>query len=575
MARMIPSFMDEFTPPGERDVFNIIASGPDDWTVLHSLDLSPWNRGLRTELDFLVIIPDAGMLCIEVKSHENIAFDGDRWFPETISRSPFKQASDGRHTFYRRLAEIAPDMKRIPIAHCCIFPRSPFNLHKNLSVQSWELIDSRLFRSFNSGAKFCAELKVRLQNSIAADSSIFPLGSRLLAGQIDAVLKICMPIQKRHPVERLEIERRQEEMEKMLLDQQKPVLHLAALNKRLIVSGGAGTGKTLIAMEVARRAAENGFRVALLCFNHLVGKWMSQQMKKISPPIANLVTGRAIQVMAEMTGLEIPKNPGRDFWETTLLEQLEERITNPDICASASFDYLVIDEAQDLLARPRLWGCLTQLLSGGAEKGAFTIFGDFDNQVLADHGTMTQSLLGLHAVAKPSRWQLNENCRNYRIVGDTALSLSGIGKSVYSGYMRNGGGLENYDITFYEHERAQLVKIAQWLRDFKAQGYKPSEITLLSFRSDEASAANRLRGEGYKIRPAWSTGDLTGYSSVHSFKGMENKAIIMTDVSPSDRGFDRHLFYTGMTRATESVRVLCDKTCQNILLGWLAGENNA
>lgn len=574
MARMIPSFMDDHTPPGERDVFNMIAAGPDDWVVLHSLDLAPWNRGLRTELDFIALVPDTGMLCIEVKSHENITFDGDRWFPETISRSPFKQASDGRHTFYRRLAELAPDLKRVPIVHCCIFPRSPFDLHQNLSVPPWELMDSRAFRSFSNGANFCAELRARMQRSIAADANIVPLGLCLSGSQIDTVLKCCLPIQKRHPAARMEIERRQEQMEKLLRDQQRPALQLAALNDRLVVSGGAGTGKTLIAMEVARRAAEKGRRVALLCFNQLVGEWMRQQMEKIAPPSPNLVTGRAIQVMAEMTGLEIPKTPTREFWETTLPQQLEERLTNPDFRAAAAFDYFVIDEAQDLLARPRIWACLSQFLVGGIERGAFAIFGDFDNQVLAEHQTMTQNLLALDAVAKPSRWQLTENCRNYRIVGDTAVSLSGLGRSVYAGYMRNGGSLENYDITFYEHERAQLDKIAQWLRDFKAQGYKPSEITLLSFRSDEASAANRLRSEGFKIRPAWSAGDFTGYASAHSFKGMENKAIILTDVAPSDREFDRHLFYTGMTRATESVRVLCDKACQNILLGWLTGGSN-
>lgn len=566
--------MDDHTPPGERDVFNMIAAGPDDWVALHSLDLAPWNRGLRTELDFIAIVPDTGMLCIEVKSHENITFDGDRWFPETISRSPFKQASDGRHTFYRRLAELAPDLKRVPIVHCCVFPRSPFDLHQNLSVPPWELIDSRAFRSFSSGTDFCAELKARMQRSIAADANIVPLGLRLSGNQIDTVLKSCLPIQKRHPTARLEIERRQEQMEKLLRDQQKPVLQLGALNDRLVVSGGAGTGKTLIAMEVARRAAEKGRRVALLCFNQLVGEWMRQHVEKIAPPTPNLVTGRAIQVMAEMTGLEIPKTPTREFWETTLPQQLEERLTNPDFRAAAAFDYLVIDEAQDLLARPRLWACLSQFLVGGFDRGAFAIFGDFDNQVLAEHQTMTQNLLALDAIAKPSRWQLTENCRNYRIVGDTAVSLSGLGRSVYAGYMRNGGSLENYDITFYEHERDQLDKIAQWLRDFKSQGYKPSEITLLSFHSDDASAASRLRSQGFKIRPAWSAGDLTGFASVHSFKGMENKAIILTDVALSDREFDRHLFYTGMTRATESVRVLCDKACQTTLLGWLTGGSN-
>ena len=41
--------------------------------------------------------------------------------------------------------------------HCCIFPKSPFDLPANLSVQPWELMDSRTFRSFVTGAEFCAE----------------------------------------------------------------------------------------------------------------------------------------------------------------------------------------------------------------------------------------------------------------------------------------------------------------------------------------------------------------------------------------------------------------------------------
>jgi hypothetical protein len=45
----------------------------------------PWNRGLKeTEIDFVVIVPDTGILCIEVKSHECIAFDGEQWHPPEI-----------------------------------------------------------------------------------------------------------------------------------------------------------------------------------------------------------------------------------------------------------------------------------------------------------------------------------------------------------------------------------------------------------------------------------------------------------------------------------------------------------
>jgi Nuclease-related domain/UvrD-like helicase C-terminal domain/AAA domain len=565
--------MDDRTPPGEHDVFNMLAAGPEDWVALRSLDLAPWNRGLRTELDFVVIAPEAGILCVEVKSHENISFDGQRWYPDTITRSPFKQAADGRHTFYRRLLELAPQFRRVPVVHCCIFPRSPFDLPPNLSIQPWELMDSRAFRSFTSGGRFCADLKVRMEQSIEADANLATLSLPLSRDQIDTLLLCCLPVQKRRPGGREEIARRQEQMDRLLREQQKPVLQLAALNERVVVSGGAGTGKTLIAMEVARRAAERGRRVALLCFNQLVGEWMRQQMEQASLPQPNLLVGRAIRVMAELTGLEIPENPSREFWEADLPKQLEERLTDPDFKSAATFDYLVVDEAQDLLARPRIWECLSQFAACGLEKGAFALFGDFDNQVLAERGTMAQTLLALDACARPSRWRLSENCRNYRIVGDTAVSLSGLGKLVYSGYMRAGGGVQNYDISFYEHERAQLDKLGQWLKEFRSQGYKPSEITLLSFRSEEASAAARLRQEGYKLRPAWSAAGLTGCASVHAFKGMENKVIILTDVVLVDREFDRHLFYTGMTRATESVRVLCAKSCQETLLGWFTERN--
>jgi len=572
MARLIPSFMDEHTPPGERVVFNLLASGPDDWVVLHSLDLAPWNRGLRTEIDFVVIIPDAGIHCVEVKSHEVISFDGLRWHPETISRSPFKQASDGRHTFYRRLAELAPQFKRVPVVHCCIFPRARFDLQPNLSVQPWELMDSRSFRTFDRGDAFCADLKARMVQSVEADGNLTRLDHRLSQGQIDAIVRCCVPVQKHRPDASEEITRREEEIEKILREQQKPVLRLAAWNDRLVVSGGAGTGKTLIAMEVARRAAEKGRRVALLCYNQLVGEWMRQRIKQISPALPNLITGRAIHVMAEMTGVDIPCRPSQDFWDIDLPQRLEERLTDPDIKSAAAFEYLVLDEAQDLLARSQLWQCLSQLLSGGVNTGSFALFGDFDHQVLAEREPMCQALAALDVPNRPVRWELSENCRNYRIVGDTAVRLAGLSGPVYSGYLRSGGGVHNYDIVFYDNEQAQLDWLSRWLKEFKVQGYKPSEITILSFRADHLSSAERLKNTGYKLRPAWQAGDQTAYASIHAFKGMENKVIILTDVVLDNLDFHRDLFYIGMTRSTESVRVLCDKNSQNILYGWLAGK---
>lgn len=569
MARLIPAFMDDITPPGERDVFNMLAGGPADWVVLHSLDLAPWNRGLRTEIDFVVVAPDTGILCIEVKSHDAISFENDRWQPSTIKRSPFKQASDGRHALYRGLKEIAPQLKHVPIVHCCIFPNAQFDLGRNLSIHGWELMDVRVFRGFPSAESFCAELKARMIKSIASDANLQRLTNPLSQWQIDDLIGSCLPIQKRRPDAREEIVRREEQIERILREQQKPVLRLAELNDRVVVSGGAGTGKTLIALEIARRVAEDGRRVGLLCFNQMIGDWLEKKAENLEPKLPNLLVGRAVRVMAQMAEIKIPEQPSTNFWENELPQMLEQRLTDPDFSSVAAFDYLVIDEAQDLLARPALWCCVVGFLIGGLSKGKFCLFGDFDNQILGDREIMEEQLIATDASAQPVRWKLAENCRNYRIVGDTALQMAGLNSKVYSGYMRVGGGVQNYNISFYTNESEQLNQLSQWLKEFRAQRYKPSEITILSFRAGEACAAAQLRDRGLKIAPAWQGGDHTGYASVHAFKGLENKIILLTDVLLEERDFHRYLFYTAMTRATEVVRVLCDIRSKETLFSWL------
>jgi hypothetical protein len=571
MAKLIPSFFDERTPPGERAVFSMLSKGPDDWVALHSLDVAPWNGGLRTEIDFVVVIPDTGILCIEVKSHDRITFENGAWHPSSIKRSPFKQAVDASHSFHRRLESLDHQLGRIPIVQCCIFPRAPFALTSNLSVPPWELMDGTAFQSFRDGASFCADLRARALKCIAADPAIHRLEAPLSGSRMDSLIRACLPVQKRIPDAKEEIRKRAEECEAMLLAQQKPVLELARLNRRLVVSGPAGTGKTLVAMEVARRKAQEGNRVALLCFNQLVGDWMVRKMAHPAPQPPNLVVGRAIQVMSKWTNLDIPDRPGPDFWANELPDAIEENLTDPDLKAAASIDCLVLDEAQDLLARPRLLACIEHFLDGGFREGSFCLFGDFDHQVLSEREEVLRKLDSMIRVGNPARWHLSENCRNYPIVGETAVRLSGFPANVYSGFLRSGGSVRNYDISYYKDEREQVEKLAKWIDEFVRAGYRESDITILSLGSAENSTAARLGESDKRLLPAWRSGSHIGFTSVHAFKGLENKVVVLTDVNLSDPAFHRDIFYTGMTRATETVRVLCNVSSQKTLMSWIAG----
>jgi superfamily I DNA/RNA helicase len=97
---------------------------------------------------------------------------------------------------------------------------------------------------------------------------------------------------------------------------------------------------------------------------------------------------------------------------------------------------------------------------------------------------------------------------------------------------------------------------------------------VLSFCAAEVSAAANLKRTGYGIYEAWRGFEGVSYASVQAFKGLEAKVVILTDVVLGEQEFHRDLFYTGMTRATEAVRVLCSKESQETLLAWINARSN-
>jgi hypothetical protein len=571
MAKMLPSFIPEDAAPGEKLVFNKLSHGPADWVVLHSLDLTPWDNGRRREIDFVVIVPDTGILCLEVKSHLNISFDGATWHPKSIQEkgSPFKQATGARHALYKRLSHLLPELSHVPMVHSCIFPQSRFDCGTNLGLGDWELLDQSQFEQCKTGEDFCKVLKLLLTKGRDAEKRQ-PLPKALNAGDIEKIVHACLPISRRRPDARVQIEQREKEMERFLRQQQKPILQMAMDNDRLLVSGGAGTGKTLVAMELARRQAERGHRVGLLCYNVLVGNWVTEKMGSIQPLLPNLVVGRVVKILADMSGVTIPSDPPEDYWDQTFPDLIEEAFTSSEFAGAAQFDYLILDEAQDVMARPRLWHSLGLFLNGGYSNGGFAMFGDFTGQVLGGHAALKQTFKELGDSVKPARYVLRENCRNYKIIGETSVSLAGMAADTYSGFMRQHNEPSQLQYLYYESPAHQLELIRKILKDAAQQGYKANQSTLVSFIADPQSAANSLLLQGYQLAPARDPHpSRPSYCTVHAYKGMENKNIIITDIQLNGAEFQRHLLYTAMTRATERVHLLIDKNSQQAFLAWV------
>lgn len=568
--RLIPSFIEDNSPPGERLLFSAFERSEKEWIVLHSLDLAPYNNNRRTEIDFIIIMPEKGIVCIEVKSQKDIAFVGDKWQPPSIKRSPFKQAMDARYALHRRLKDkFGERLAHIPVMHLCIFPRSDFNLHHNASISSFEVIDQADFRACVNKNSLAEKISEKFTRAIDADPQVTRLSNPLKEIDINNIVDFCYPIRKRKPELAAEIKAKQIELENTLLVQQKPIIQLSQLNNRVIVEGGAGTGKTLIGLEVARRKALDGKRVAFLCFNNLIGRACEAILRKCELP--NLLVGSVYRVLLDISGISIPQNARADWWNFESISLIEEKLTDPGFKAEVYFDYLVIDEAQDILARPDLWNCLQNFLKTGLEKSKFLLLGDFVNQSLNDNvDEMNRELRRIKGFS--TSWIIDQNCRNYKQIGQLALTLSASEKSTWSGFMRTGGGLDKWQLEAYSDNSKQAELISNAITKAEQAGFQKRDITILTFGSLQKSVIELLKSK-VDVSPVSVDNNLNKitYATINSYKGMENKVIIITDVVIAAKYLEteRKVFYTGMTRATEQLVVFCKKTVIPTLMKWV------
>lgn len=578
MATIIPSYIDESTPPGEREVFSYLQSAPADWVIFHSLDLTPFNRGKQTEIDFVVVIPDLGILCVEIKSHEFIHFDGSKWSPSTgsspIKRSPFKQSNDAKFAFIDHLGSRGISYQRIPVYNAVMFPRSSFEMCDGLYFESWNFYDSRRLSRLVREGRFHDELKLGLDRSVRENSDyVRPLAGPISRGTIESLKALCAPIQKFRLTKKEEIRLREQEAFEKLRLQQKSILGQIfdlnpreLLNPRCLIKGAAGTGKTWIALEIAKIMADKGQRVGLFSYNKNVGEWMVRKIAE-EPVRPNLVVGGITKVLIEMLGIKVPENVSEDYWRAEFYDEVEELITDPEISTDAMFDYVVIDEAQDFLSNQRLWAVLPQLFKGGLKEGSYCLLGDLDYQLFGSRSQMETAVDVLRREVKVTQLVLRENCRNYQFVAEMALCLSALGDSVYDGYRRSGGGLDDCEIEYYTDQETQAKMLVRTIKKFTEKGYGPEDMIILSFNAEERSSAAMLAATGLKIRPLWKT-EAPGipFATVNSFKGLEAKIVILTDVVVDDSEFRRNQLYTAITRSTESVAILCDESSKRKIM---------
>ena len=559
MARMIPPrIRPDCASPGERDVFRRLRDDPEthDWIVLHSLDVANHVTNLAGEIDFVVIVPRKGVLCVEVKACSSLRRLDGLWFygrdSKPDARGPFKQAATAMHSIRGRVASGNPFLSKIPFWSAVVFPYVEFSMQSE-EWNPWQVIDSKAFRSCPVG-KLLSDVLDHARRFLQTKASarwFDPKSAEPDTQQCQAIAELLRP-----DFEFFESPRsRTRKLEQDLVTytaEQFSALDAMESNPRVTFVGPAGTGKTLLAIEAARRGADAGRRVLLVCFNRLLGKWLGDQMSDLR---ADVVVRTLHQHMLAISGTGSVENPAPGFWESELPTLAMESLLE-DVSEADQFDELIVDEAQDIL-REEYLDFLDLSLSGGLAAGRWRFFGDFENQSIYGAANLSLETFKRARCGHAPVFDLRINCRNTPRVAELVHLLGGL-TPPYRRILRPDDGQEP-EIHYYSNSAEQQSLLLNSIKTLQEEGFRTRDVVILSPRGDATCLASMVSDKPWsdKLRPFdQASSDQIGYCSVYAFKGMEAPAVVITDIDRLDGPTSAAIFYVAVTRVLQRLIIL-------------------
>jgi hypothetical protein len=514
---MIPPRPGESTASrAELRLFDMLSRLGDDASVaLHSLRLPVHARKRSTEADFVIIGPD-GVLVLEVKGGRVLRRSGewvfiDRNDRENISyEGPFAQAEGAMHSLKRRLLDLLGDeaLRSVIFGFAVVTPDCAITT----SDVEW---DEAVYIDGQSVASVAA-LERGLQRARSHwRDRLDPRGVLLSRDSVAGLVAACRPDFEAVRSLAVSIAGANEEIVRLTERQLAALDHVADWD-RVIIEGPAGTGKTVVGVEAARRNSEAGQRTVLTVRSPV----LAASLRSALPP-------------------EVIVAPHRTL-----------------ASVSGRVDVLVCDEAQDMMTEPDLV-VLDSLLEGGVEAGRWILLTDPAGQrgVLGGFDEDVYSLLKSYAEGRPLG--LNQNVRNTRAVVDETKMVTGI-KGARS-VVESPGRVRAHFVATPEEEAA-VVRAT--VRELRRESVEDSSVTLLTPNGagkflDHLSRDFRqsIVTVGVGSAMSWPARGLS-LASIPDFKGMENDVVIVCDLWDLDLRRDATVLYTAMTRPRVELHML-------------------
>lgn len=523
-------------PYSEKKVYELLEKLPNTYYIFHSVKWIKKTSGRKStwkENDFIILNKNLGGLVLEVKGGD-IACNGNIFrqmnkktsevsiLSEEKRNDPLSQAIDGIYHYRRLIDTIKQRLSdRFPIEAAIWFSSCNVKSEINKFPLGYREISGAVLgeEDFRKGKAAIIDVFDFYKNRNKTNITDYEFHEiiNLIASDFEL---ITAPNIKKGELDYEFLK---------LKNEQTGLLDYISEQKQATIQGAAGTGKTIIAKEAARRLALEGRKVLFLCFNKFL---YNDLMKRY--PYQNVTYYNINKFVSEY-------GSGRDI---SITEDRVIELQKIDIF-DLDFEDIIIDEAQDIENDEILYfRDLAEL-----RDGHFLVFYD-KNQIVSTR--------------KVPKWIeeseckliLTKNCRNTQEIALTSYNV--IDVELNQKVMKTRG-----ERTFVTFTRAMaLSKLAKLIKLFTGEKYQyeHNDIVILSLKTEDKSF---LKGVD-KISKVTITRekDKPGvlFTTSRKFKGLESRVVIVVDIDSSCfiSEENKRNFYVACSRATHHLVIFID-----------------
>jgi hypothetical protein len=322
----------------------------------------------------------------------------------------------------------------------------------------------------------------------------------------------------------------------LLTRDQARVLDMLEANPRVEIRGGAGSGKTWLALEKARRLTAAGERVAVMCYSRGLAEFLKRRVADFRKNEQPAYVG-TFHYLGIGWGVAEGSDDDSRYWEDYLPGEMMSLAGG--LPQSERFDAIVIDEGQDFAES--WWPAVVAALRSPNE-GSLYVFADEGQRVFARQGRPPVALVPFN---------LNENLRNTKQIAGTFGSLT-------AAQMRNRGG-NGVPVRFVQCATEDALDAADdAVEALLDDGWPYEAVALLTtYRRHPEQAARQKAGPEAYWSSFWANEDVF-YGHVLGFKGLERPAVVLAVNGFRDEARAREMLYVGLSRARDLLVVCGD-----------------